>query len=79
MFFRRGSRDDRWLEIKIILFGAGSLLAVVGMSLGNDWVVGAAGLLLAAGIVLRVVPAGDDGTDDAARQRRDGPGEPPPS
>ena len=78
MFFRRGLRDDGWLEAKIVLFGAGALLAVVGMSLANDWILGAAGLLLAAGVVLRFIPSrGDDHDDHAPTPRDDAGGAPP--
>ena len=55
MFFRRGvSEDDRFLEAKLWIFSAGAILALVGMGLQNDWLIGAAGLLLAAGIALRL-------------------------
>lgn len=62
MFFRRGIRHDRWLETKIALFSLGALLAVVGMALTNDWIIGAAGLILGAGFILRFAPRADDET-----------------
>jgi hypothetical protein len=31
----------------------------VGIGLANDWLIGAAGLALAAGMILRFVPRGD--------------------
>lgn len=54
MFFRRGGReeDDRLSE-KIAIFTVGALLALLGMVLGNDWIVGVAALVLAAGVVIR--------------------------
>lgn len=63
MFFRRGIRADQWLSAKIALFTAGALLAVVGMVLRNDWVIGSAGLVLAAGIALRFLPRHEGGDD----------------
>lgn len=59
MFFRRGVRADRWLHAKITLFSVGALVAVVGMAMRNDWVIGVAGLILAAGVLLRFVPRRD--------------------
>ncbi|HUG39005.1 MAG TPA: hypothetical protein VMM12_00885 [Longimicrobiales bacterium] len=56
MFFRRDARDDAWLPAKVALFTVGALLAVAGMALGNDWVIGGAALVLAAGIGVRFLP-----------------------
>lgn len=54
MFFRRGvADDDPWLGPKLWIFGIGALLALLGMALENDWLIGAAGVVLAAGIGLR--------------------------
>ena len=55
MFFRRGVGAGRWLEARIALFAVGALLALVGMGLRNDWVIGTAGVILAAGILLGLV------------------------
>ncbi|MFO7894967.1 MAG: hypothetical protein R6U63_14740 [Longimicrobiales bacterium] len=65
MFFRRGvGGDDRWLQAKLWIFSIGALLALVGMFLENDWLIGGAGLVLAAGLVLRFLDRGDaDGGD----------------
>lgn len=63
MFFRRGVRDDGHLPTKIALFTVGALIALVGMALRNDWVIGLAGIVLAAGFLLRFIPGGDDGSD----------------
>lgn len=69
MFFRRGvADDDPWLQVKLWLFSIGALLALMGMLLQNQWLIGAAALVLAVGIVLRFVrrpatdevPAGDE-------------------
>ena len=59
MFFRRGIRDDRWLGLKIAFFSVGALLAVVGMSFRNDWIVAAAAFVLFAGFLLRFAPGRD--------------------
>ena len=71
MFFRRGvSRDDRWLQAKLWLFGVGALVALVGMALEIDWLIGAAGVILLAGILLRFLggtgqgPLEDSGSPD---------------
>lgn len=64
MFFRRGvSEDDRFLRAKLWIFSAGAILALVGMGLQNDWLIGGAGLVLAAGIVLRLVGRGGADAD----------------
>ena len=75
MFFRRGLGDapDPWLTAKLWLFGVGALLALLGMTLANDWLIGAAAVALLAGLVLRFVPrgagdeAGDETGDEADR------------
>lgn len=73
MFFRRGVRNDEWLSARIALFTAGALLAVVGMVLRNDWVIGAAGLVLAAGIAVRFIPRGDEPDDSGTTGAADPP------
>lgn len=57
MFFRRGvsDTDDHWLQVKLWLFGIGAVLALLGMGFQNDWLIGAAGLVLAAGVALRFI------------------------
>ena len=70
MFFRRGVSDDGWLQVKLWLFSIGALLALVGMFLQNDWVIGGAGLVLLAGFALRFASApGPDG--DSPEDRPD--------
>ena len=59
MFFRRGMSAGRWLQAKMWLFSVGALLALIGMSLKNDWVIGAAGVVLLAGFMLRFLPDRD--------------------
>jgi hypothetical protein len=65
VFYRRTSGDhDPWLREKIWVFVAGAVAAMIGMLLDNSWVLVGAGILLAAGVLLRFVPRGGD--DDAA-------------
>ena len=66
MFFRRGvAEDDRWLQAKLWLFSIGAFLALLGMLLENDWLMGAAGVVLLAGFMLRFVGRSDGGESDA--------------
>lgn len=64
MFYRRTAGDpDPWLQEKIWIFTAGAVAAMLGMLLDNQWVLVGAGILLAAGVLLRFVPreTGDPG------------------
>jgi len=65
MFFRRGvsDDDDPWLQAKLWIFTTGALLALLGMGLRNDWLMGAAGLVLGIGVVLRFVRRNDGKRD----------------
>lgn len=63
MFFRRGISHDEWLRVKLWLFGAGAILALLGMGLQNNWLMGIAGLVLAAGVLLRFVGGDSDEPD----------------
>ena len=57
MFFRRGvADDDPWLTPKLWLFGIGAILALGGMLFENDWLIGAAAVVLLAGALLRFIP-----------------------
>lgn len=53
MFFRRDRSDDEWLQVKIGIFSVGAVLALLGMGLGHDWLIVAAAVVLASGVVLR--------------------------
>lgn len=56
MFFRRGvADDDPWLRPKLWLFSTGALLALLGMGLENGLLMGAAAVVLLAGLALRFV------------------------
>lgn len=55
MFFRRDPSDDEWLQVKIGIFTVGAVLALLGMGFANDWLMGAAALLLLGGVALRFV------------------------
>lgn len=62
MFFRRGVADnEQWLQAKLWLFSTGALLALLGMLLENDWLIGAAGVVLLAGLLLRFFRRPGDG------------------
>jgi hypothetical protein len=72
VFFRRGvAEDDAWLQAKLWLFTVGALLALAGMLLENQWLIGAAALVLAIGIVLRFIPRTDGERDEV--DSTDGP------
>jgi hypothetical protein len=70
MFVGRGRSSGRWLGVRMAAFGAGALLALTGMALGRDWIVGAAGLVLLAGILLGLVARRLD--ERAVRRGSDG-------
>jgi hypothetical protein len=87
MFFRRGLGDtpDPWLNAKLWTFSIAAILALLGMTLALDWLIGAAGILLAGGLLLRFLPADRHGDQDhpddpngSDRQEGPGPGAPPP-
>lgn len=61
MFFRRRSDPHRrWLRLRMALFGLGAVLGLVGMGMGNDWLLWGGMAALAAGLMLRVVAGGDE-------------------
>lgn len=64
MFFRRGTSHGQWLQAKIWTFSVGAVVALVGMALQNDWIIGLAALILAAGIALRLLDRGRESPDD---------------
>lgn len=64
MFFRRGISNDGWLQVKLWIFSIGAILALLGMGFRNDWIMGAAGLVLLAGVLLRFVDRKPQGPDE---------------
>ena len=64
MFFRRGvADDDPWLRPKLWLFSIGAILALLGMGLESDWLIGAAAVALLAGLALRFLKPGGAGEE----------------
>lgn len=58
---KRGTSAHLLWRVRLFWVGAG--LAVMGMYLGRSWLVWAAIVALLAGIFLRFVPSGREGTD----------------
>jgi hypothetical protein len=65
VFFRRTTPDapDPWLTAKVVVFTLGAALALVGMATGTDWLVGAAAVVLVAGVALRFASSRKTGDD----------------
>lgn len=66
MFYRRGpnASGTRFLVARLWIFAIGAVLAVVGMVLGNDWIVWVAAAVLVSGVILRLVASrAPDDTD----------------
>ena len=57
---RRKRGQDPHLEWKIRLFFVGALLALFGMILDRSWLIGAAVAVLAAALLLRILPKKKD-------------------
>lgn len=57
-FMDRSKRAGRFLEWKVRFFAVGATLALGGMYLDKQWLVGVAILVLAAGMALRFLPDG---------------------
>lgn len=71
MFFRRGlGAPDPWLKPKLWLFTLGALLALLGMALESEPLIGVAGAALAAGLLIRFLPAPQDREEDEPSPRR---------
>ena len=56
----RSKRAGRYLEWKVRIFVAAATLALGGMYLGERWLVGVAIVVLAGGMALRFLPAGEE-------------------
>ena len=53
---RRPDRPVRHLEARIALFGAGAILALVGMAMEQSWLINVAIGVLIVGILVRFLP-----------------------
>ena len=59
----RRPRSNKYLAWKIRIFATAAVVAVVGMSLDNPYVTGAALVLLIIGMLLRLLPDRSDRPD----------------
>jgi hypothetical protein len=53
---RRRERPVRHLEWRVRLFGAGAIMAIVGIATEQNWLINVAIAVLAAGVLLRFLP-----------------------
>lgn len=58
------SRAARHLEWKVRIFGAGALIAIVGMASGQRWLVNVAIAVLVVGVGLRFVDRRDEPAEE---------------
>lgn len=65
LFIDHSRRRRPHLVWKVRLFAAGAVLGVAGMYLEERWLGGAAIILLLAGVLVRFVPDGGDGSAEA--------------
>ena len=76
LFFltRSRKRSLRHLEWRVRLFGAGALLALVGVSLQASWLIYTAIAVLVAGVALRFLEGSppDDGDSNDHEEESDG-------
>ena len=56
MIDRRRDRPVRHLEVRVALFGAGAILALVGMATEQSWLINVAIAVLIVGVVVRFLP-----------------------
>ncbi len=78
LFFltRSRKRSLKHLEWRVRLFGAGALLALVGISLQASWLIYTAIAVLVAGVALRFLegsPPDDDGSNAHEEESDGGP------
>lgn len=59
----RGRRAGPHLEWRVRLFVAGAVLALAGMYLEEPWLTGLAIVVLLAGMLVRFLPSGEDGSE----------------
>lgn len=62
---RSSEREAKHLDWRVRLFGAGAVLAVLGMYYDSAWVIWLAFAILGSGLFLRFLPLGkkDEGDD----------------
>jgi len=65
---RRSRGSTRHLEWRIRLFGAGAILAVVGMAADAGWMVNLAIGVLVIGVMLRFLPSADRTEDEGSSE-----------
>lgn len=68
----KAHEEVRHLEWRVRLFGAGAILALVGMASGVEWLVNVAIGVLLVGFALRFVPERGDEEEDAAGEHPTG-------
>ena len=56
MVDRRRDRPVRHLELRVTLFGAGAILALVGMATEQSWLINVAIAVLIVGVLVRFLP-----------------------
>jgi hypothetical protein len=75
VLYRRSTPgEDPWVTEKVWVFAAGAVAAMVGMLMDSVWVMAGAGVLLAAGVLLRFIPRGSGTAGDEGSPRD--PGDP---
>jgi hypothetical protein len=77
LFFDRSRRAGHYLEWKVRFFTVGATLAIGGMLLDKRWVVGVAIVILAAGMLLRFLPTGEEPDDGSSAEEEEGDEDPP--
>ena len=67
----RTKTAGRYLEWKVRIFVVGATLALGGMYLNRNWLVGIAILVLAAGVALRFLPSGEGPEEESEANETD--------
>lgn len=65
MFFDRRKRSTAHLDVRVVLFSLGAVLALVGMAWSRRWLVWIAVGILILGYAARFLDRGGDGDADA--------------
>jgi len=79
IFASRRSREgpDPHLEMKVILFFVGAVLALAGIKLDSSLLVGLAIVILMGGVALRLIPEKEPPAEDSPTDQDGGQREPP--